>query len=326
VGVVRLGVLSTARINRPILAAARASEAIEVVAVASRNEERARAYAAEHGIGRAYGSYDALLADAEIDAVYISLPNSMHVPWSIRALEAGKHVLCEKPLSPDPGAVEQAFDAAERAGRVLMEAFMYRFHPQTKKLAALVADGAIGELRLVTSCFSFPLEEPSNIRLSAELEGGSLLDVGSYCVSATRLLAGEPERVYGEALYGATGVDVRFAATMRCPGGVLAHFDCAMDVPRRFWLEAVGSEASIFVPSPWMIGVEGFELRRGDDVEWIEVESADRYQAQLENFAAAIRGEEAPLLDRADAVSQARTLAALLRSAAERLSREPGSG
>lgn len=202
---------------------------------------------------------------------------------------------------------------------------MYRHHPQTKKLGELVDDGAIGELRLVSSCFSFPLTELANIRMSAELGGGALLDVGCYCVNATRFLAGEPERVYGEAVLTGGGVDVRFAATLRFANGVLAHFDCGMDVPRRYWLEAVGSDGSIFVPDPWMIGREGFELRRGDSVEWIEVEAADRYQEQLENLAAAIRGEATPLLDRADAVNQARTLAALLRSAEESRPHQPGS-
>jgi D-xylose 1-dehydrogenase (NADP+, D-xylono-1,5-lactone-forming) len=330
VGVTRsavgIGVLSTARINRPILAAARASPAVEVVAAASRDEARARAYAAEHGIERAYGGYDALLADGDVEAVYISLPNALHIPWSIRALEAGKHVLCEKPLSPDPRAVEQAFEVAERADRLLMEAFMYRHHPQTKQLAELVAGREIGELRLVSSCFSFALTELANIRLSAELEGGSLMDVGCYCVSMSRLLAGEPERVYAEAVRLRGGVDVRFTGTLRFPGDVLAHFDCGFDLPRRSFVEAVGSDGSILVPDPWLIRREGLELCRGDEVEWIEVEHADRYQAQLENFAAAIRGEAEPLLGRDDAVSQARSLAALLRSAAEGHPREPGSG
>ena len=313
----RLGILSTARINRPILAAARALDGVEVAAVASRDEERARAYAGEHRIERAYGSYEALLADPELDAVYISLPNSLHVPWSIRALEAGKHVLCEKPLSPDPAAVGQAFDVAEEAGLVLMEAFMYRHHPQTKKLAELVADGAIGELRLVSSCFSFSLTELANIRLSAELEGGALMDVGCYCVSGSRLLAGEPERVYGEAVRASSGVDVRFAGTLRFGGDVLAHFDCGFDLPRRSFLEAVGSDGSIRVANPWLVTDGSLELRRGDDVERIDAGSIDRYEAQLANFAAATRGEEQPLLDRADAINQSRSLAALLRSAAE---------
>jgi xylose dehydrogenase (NAD/NADP) len=323
---VGIGILSTARINRPVIAAARASAAVEVVAAASRDEARARAYAAEHGIERAYGGYDALLADGDVEAVYISLPNALHIPWSIRALEAGKHVLCEKPLSADPRAVEQGFEVAERADRILMEAFMYRHHPQTKRLAELVIGGEIGELRLVSSCFSFALTELANIRLSAELEGGSLMDVGCYCVSMSRLLAGEPERVYAEAVHSSGGVDVRFTGTLRFPGDVLAHFDCGLDLPRRSFVEAVGSDGSILVPDPWLIRREGLELRRGDEVEWIEVEHADRYQAQLENFAAAIRGEAEPLLGREDAVSQARSLAALHRSAAEAHPREPRSG
>src|SRR5581483_7748334 len=153
--------------------------------------ERAEAYAREWGIPRAYGSYEALLADPEIEAVYISLPNTLHCPWSIKALEAGKHVLCEKPMSRHPEEVEAAFDAAERAGRFLMEAFMYRHNPQTKRLKELVDGGAIGDLRLVRSVFSYGLFDEENIRLLTELEGGALMDVGCYCVSGSRLLGGE---------------------------------------------------------------------------------------------------------------------------------------
>ena len=171
-GAVRWGFLSTANINDKLLPGAEASPDVDVVAVASRDAGRAEAYARERGIERAYGSYDELLADPEVEAVYISLPNSMHVEWSIRALEAGKHVLCEKPLSRHPEDVERAFDAAEKAGRILMEAFMYRHNPQTKRLVELVESGAIGRLRLVRAAFSFPLDDASNVRLNAELEGG----------------------------------------------------------------------------------------------------------------------------------------------------------
>jgi predicted dehydrogenase len=311
----RLGILSTAHINRLVLAGARLTSEVEVLAVASRDADRARAYADEKGIERAYGSYEALLDDPDVDAVYIPLPNSLHVPWTLRALEAGKHVLCEKPFSPDPSAVEEAFDAAERAGLVLMEAFMYRHHPQTKRLAELVAGGAIGELRLVVSTFSFPLLGEANIRLSAELEGGSLLDVGCYCVSGSRLLAGEPEEVTAQQVNAASGVDARLAATLRFPGDVLAHFDCGFDVPNRSRLEAVGSDGTIVVPDPWHATRPGMELRRGGEVELIEIEQADRFQLELENFARAIRGEEEPLLDRADAIGQARALALVLAAA-----------
>src|SRR5438874_2619291 len=227
----RLGILSTARINRAVLTGAHLSDRVEVVAVASRDAARAEAYAREHGIERAHGSYEALLEDPDVEAVYVSLPNSLHVPWSIRALEAGKHVLCEKPLDRRPREVERVFDAAERAGRILMEAFMYRHHPQTKRLAELVAAGAIGELELVRSSFSFTVADEANVRLSAELDGGSLMDVGCYCVSGTRLLAGEAESVSAQQIVGPTGVDVRFVATMSFPGGVLAHFDSGLDLP-----------------------------------------------------------------------------------------------
>ena len=200
------GILSTARINRLVLAGARTSDRVEVVAVASRDPVRAEAYAREQGIDRSYGSYEALLGDEDIDAVYISLPNSMHVEWSIRALEAGKHVLCEKPLTRRAAEAERAFDVAERQGRLLMEAFMYRHNPQTHRLTSLVDEGAIGRLQLVRAAFSFTAQPATNIRLLAELDGGALMDVGCYCVSASRLLAGEPTRLHGEQAAAAQAV------------------------------------------------------------------------------------------------------------------------
>src|SRR5436190_310606 len=198
---VKWGIISTAHINRLVIPGAKASPKVGLVAVASRDNERGEAYAREWGIERAYGSYEALLEDPEIEAVYISLPNTLHVEWSVRALEAGKHVLCEKPLSRRPEEVEAAFDAAGQTGRFLMEAFMYRHNPQTRRLKELVDEGAIGELRLVRSAFSYALYDETNIRLRMDVEGGSLMDVGCYCVSGSRLLGGEPEHVYGEAWY-----------------------------------------------------------------------------------------------------------------------------
>src|SRR5438034_979398 len=201
---VKWGIVSTAHINRLVIPPAHESPKVELVAVASRDQARAEAYAREWGIERAYGSYDALLEDPELEAVYISLPNTLHVEWSVRALEAGKHVLCEKPLSRRPDEVEAAFDAADRSGRLLSEAFMYRHNPQTKRLRQLVDEGAIGELRLVRAAFSFGLYDETNIRLRPELDGGALMDVGSYCLNGSRMLAGEPQRVYGQAWYGPT--------------------------------------------------------------------------------------------------------------------------
>src|SRR3954453_21094958 len=198
---VKWGIISTADINRRLIPGAHASDKVDLVAVASRDKDRADAYAREWEIERAYGSYDELLADPEIEAVYISLPNTMHAEWSIRSVEAGKHVLCEKPFTRHPEEVTAAFDAADRAGRLLSEAFMYRHNPQTKRLAELVAEGAIGELRVVRAVFSYSLYDEENIRLRTDVEGGALMDVGCYCVSGSRLLAGEPESVFGEAWF-----------------------------------------------------------------------------------------------------------------------------
>jgi D-xylose 1-dehydrogenase (NADP+, D-xylono-1,5-lactone-forming) len=310
------GILSTARINRLVLDGARKSDRVDVVAVASRDAARAEAYAREHGIERSYGSYDELLADDGVEAVYISLPNSMHVDWSIRALEAGKHVLCEKPLTRRVAEAEEAFDVAERNRLLLMEAFMYRHNPQTHRLAALVGEGAIGRLQLVRAAFSFTAQPATNIRLLAELDGGALMDVGCYCVSASRLLAGEPTQLHGEQVLGAGGVDVRFTGVMRFDGGVLGHFDCGLDLPSRDELEVVGSEGSLFLDDPTHARTPVIELRRNGETELIELEVADSYQLQLENFGDAIGGEAEPLLGRADAVGQARAIEELYRSAA----------
>jgi predicted dehydrogenase len=308
---VKWGIVSTADINRKVIPGAHASDKVELVAVASRDQARADAYAREWEIPRAYGSYEALLDDPDVEAVYISLPNTMHVEWTIKALEAGKHVLCEKPFTRHPEEIDIAFDLAERTGRLLSEAFMYRHNPQTKKLAELVADGAIGELRLVRSAFSYSLYEEDNIRLRTDLEGGALMDVGCYCVSGSRLLAGEPVAVRGEAWYGPTGTDWVFGGLLRFPNDVLATFDCGTAMPNRDELEAIGSEGSIFIDDPWHCVHPAIELRRAGDVERIELEYTDSYRLELENMSDAIRGEAELLLGREDALGQATALAAL---------------
>jgi D-xylose 1-dehydrogenase (NADP+, D-xylono-1,5-lactone-forming) len=312
----RLGLLSTANINEKLVAGARQVDEVDVVAVASRSADRAAEQAAELGVQRSLGSYEELLADPEVDAVYISLPNSMHVDWSIRALEAGKHVLCEKPLARDVEPVERAFDAADAAGRVLAEAFMWRHHPQAKRLVELVP--RIGDLRVVRVQFSFALDSldpASNIRLSGELEGGALMDVGCYCVSAARLLAGEPLEVTGQQVTGE--VDVRFAATMSLPGDVLAHFDCGVDTADRAELEVVGSDGRLLLRDPFHSAKPVIEVHDASgDVERVEAEGENPYACELRDFAAAVSGEREPLLGRADAVGQARAIAALYRSAA----------
>jgi len=309
------GIISTADINRKVIPGAHASPKVDLRAVASRDLARAEAYAREWEIERAYGSYEELLEDPDVEAVYISLPNTMHCEWSIRAVEAGKHVLCEKPMSRHAADVEAAFDAAERARRFLTEAFMYRHNPQTKRLKELVAGGAIGELRLVRAAFSYALYDADNIRLRTDVEGGALMDVGCYCVSGSRLLGGEPESVYGHAFTGETGTDWVFSGTMRFPGDVFALFDCGTALAERDELEAIGTEGSLFLDDPWHCNRPVIERRSAGEVERIELERVDSYQLELENLSDAIRGEADLLLGRDDAVAQARTIEALFRSA-----------
>jgi D-xylose 1-dehydrogenase (NADP+, D-xylono-1,5-lactone-forming) len=308
---VRWGLLSTARINEAILDGARQSERTNVVAIASRDQSRAEQYAQEHGLERAYGSYEALLEDPELDVVYISLPNSMHVDWSIRALEAGKHVLCEKPMDRRVERVERAFDTAEREDRLLMEAFMYRHHPQTLKAEELVRSGAIGELRQLRSRFSFTLRDEGDVRMLPQLDGGALMDLGCYCISMQRVLAGEPELVFGRERLGGKGVDVGFAGLLDFGGGVFGEFHCGFDLPEGNGLEAVGSEGRLVVPDPVRCRDPHVEVNGAP----IDVEDIDRYFLQVDNFSAAVRGEAEPLLGRADALGQVRAIEALYRSA-----------
>jgi xylose dehydrogenase (NAD/NADP) len=315
---IRWGILSTARIAERIIEGARLSESAQIVAVGSRDRTRAQAHADQHGIERVHGSYEELLADPEVDAVYIPLPNSLHVPWSVKALEAGKHVLCEKPMSRHPAQVAEAFDAAERAGRVLMEAFMWRFHPQTEELVRLVRGGAVGPLRYVRASFGFGGIGGANVRLQSALDGGALMDVGCYCVSALRLLCGEPVRVSAEQIDGGDGgIDIRFAGVLGFDGDVLGTFDCGMDVHRRHAIEVVGSDGTILVPSPWQtpLGPEILVVR--EETERIVPEGVDPYARELDELAAAIETGRAPRLGRDESLGQARTIEALYRAAAE---------
>jgi xylose dehydrogenase (NAD/NADP) len=310
----RLGLLSTARINELLVAGARQVPGVEVVAIGSRDHARAEAQALALGVPRAHGSYEALLADPDVEAVYVALPNSLHVEWSLRALAAGRHVLCEKPLSRHPDDVARAFDEAERGGLVLAEGFMWRHHPQALRLAELAQE--IGELRLIRASFSFLLERTGDLRLQGSLEGGALMDVGCYCLSAARLLAGEPLAVSAQQVRGGDGVDVRLTALLRLPGDVLATIDCGLDMAARDELEVTGTRGVLWLDDPWHSRNPAIELRRADgSVERIAVEQLDPYACELQDFAAAVAGERAPRYGREDALAQARAIAALYTSA-----------
>ena len=316
--------LSTARINEKLIAGARAGRRAEVVAVASRDRGRAETQAAALGVARAHGSYAALLADPGVDAIYVSLPNELHHEWTMRSLAAGKHVLCEKPYSRSAAEVDEAFGAAGAGGLVLAEALMWRHHPQALKLAELVAGGAIGDLRLVRAAFSFVLDDPLDQRLLDEPAGGGLMDIGCYCVSAARLLAGEPEAVTAQQLTTPAGLDRRLVATLAHAGDVLTQLDCALDLPERSELEAIGSEGVMRVGDPWHSVAVGIDLERTDGSrERYAVPAANPYACELDDFAGAVAGDHEPRLGRADALGQARTIDAILRAAATGRRTEP---
>ncbi len=243
----RLGILGGANIARAFVRDAGTSPMVRIVAAASRQIDTARAFADAVGIGRAHGSYEALLADPEVDAVYLPLPNSLHAEWAIRAAEAGKHVLCEKPLALNRAEAQAMFDAAARHGVMLLEAYPYWFQPQTGDLLALLHGGAIGQVRQVQASFGFSLQNPAgNIRMNPQLGGGALLDAGSYPMSLIRLVMGSaPQRVTAEATWAATGVDMSLAATLHWTDGRRAQLSCAMDVATHRRALIVGTQGVI---------------------------------------------------------------------------------
>jgi D-xylose 1-dehydrogenase (NADP+, D-xylono-1,5-lactone-forming) len=313
----RWGIISTARINELVIEGARQSGEVELVAVASRDAERAARYAAERDIAHAHGSYEALLDDPDVEAVYISLPNSLHHEWTLKALGAGKHVLCEKPYSRRPADVEEAFALAERQGLCLSEAFMWRHNPQTALLVELLPQ--IGKLQAIRATFAFVLSDTANVRMRPELDGGSLMDLGCYCVSGARLLAGEPRRVYAEQVTGPTGIDVRLTGVMRFADDVVAEFTCAFDATHQ-GLELIGRDGSLRLPDPWHCR-QPLIVRDGEETS---LPVSNSYRLELENVSAAIRGEAPLLLGREDALGQARTIDALYRSAELGAPVEPG--
>jgi predicted dehydrogenase len=312
----RWGLLGTARINRAIIPPLRASARHALVAVASRDPARAAAYAREWEIPRAHASYQALLDDPEIDAIYNPLPNALHASWTIRAARAGKHVLCEKPLATTVADVDAVAEAAAAAGVVVTEAFMYRHHPQTLRLQALVGDGAIGVVQLVRSAFTFVLTRTEDARWDPAMGGGSLWDVGCYPVSMSRLLAGtEPHEVFGRSRLAAGGVDEAFTGQMVL-GGIVAQFDCGFRAQFRTHLEVVGTEGVITVPAPFKPG-PGARLfvSRGDDTQAVAVEDQPLYIGELDDLADAAAGRRGPRVTLADSRGTIATIVALYESA-----------
>ena len=270
--------------------------------MASRDAGRAEAFAASHGIPRAFGSYDALLEAPDIDVVYVSLPNHLHAEWTIRALEAGKHVLCEKPLALAVDQVDAIVAAAERTGRIAVEGFMYLHHPQILRAVELARSGALGRLELIQGSFSFCLTYPDDPRVEPTMGGGSLWDVGCYPVTfACRIAAAEPDRIAAFARFDDRGVDRTFIGQLHFPDGLLAQFDSGFAAPDRERIEVVGGEATLVLDSPFLPEPDGpapsLTMWRGRDATRIEVASLDQYAAEVDDLTAAILDGTTPRVD-----------------------------
>jgi predicted dehydrogenase len=311
------GLLGTARIARSILPHLSTGGRHRVVAVASREAARAHVFAAEWGIPTAHGSYEALLADPEVDVVYNPLPNALHVPWTLAAIRHGKHVLCEKPLALAVGEVDEVARAAREAGVVVSEGFMYRHHPQTWRVKDLVAAGALGAVALVRGAFTFTLTRARDARLDPALGGGSLWDVGCYPVSYARfVLDAEPVEATGAWRLGASGVDEAFAGTLRFSSGALAPFDCGFRAHLRTSIEVVGTDAVLVVEHPFKPGaVERLTIRRGDRAETIEVGGPLPYAAEVDDMADAALGRRPARVGLDESRGNAAALVALADSA-----------
>ncbi|MEO8036394.1 MAG: Gfo/Idh/MocA family oxidoreductase, partial [Acidobacteriota bacterium] len=287
---------STANIGRnQVNPAIQASRNAELLAVASRDLARAREFAAKSSISRYYESYEALLDDTDIDAVYIPLPNSMHREWAIRAAEKGKHILCEKPLATSASDCREMQAAADANRVTLMEAFMYRFHPRTERLFELAAGGATGEIRVIRSAFTFKLARPDNIRFFSELGGGCLYDLGCYCVDVSRRLAGaQAVEAQAFAQWNDKGVDTQLTGALRFENGVVAHFDCSFMMERREFVEAAGVDGVVASPaSTFVNSTEADELiqYRGREPRLVHsVPGDNHYRIMVEHFADVVGG------------------------------------
>lgn len=317
---VRWGVISTANIGRAAVnPAIQASRNGVLDAVASRDADRARAFAREHGIPRSHGSYEALIDDPEIDALYIPLPNSLHREWVIRAAGAGKHVLCEKPLALDGDQCLEMASAADEAGVKLMEAFMYRFHPRTERVIEMVRGGHIGAVGAVRSAFTFRLRSMENIRLDPELGGGSLMDVGCYCVNVSRTMVGEePDSAQAIARWTDRGVDESLVGVLHFPSGAVAHFDCALTLERSERYEVAGSDGYLdidraFLPGTGDVAIE--DVRGRDGRTRHVVAGDDEYRLMVEHFADCVLRDDPVRYSPREAASNMRTIEALYRSA-----------
>ncbi len=311
----RFGILGAARIAaRALVPGIQNSSNAELVAVAARDGARAQAFATEHSIPVALEGYQALLERDDIDAIYNPLPNDGHSPWSIKALEAGKHVLCEKPVGMNAIEAANMLEVSKRTGKTLMEAFMWRFHPQVARAKEIMDSGVLGDIKLIRTGFSFFLTDAGDIRWVKSMGGGGLLDLGCYNVNATRYFAGrEPISVYGVGDYSGTDVDLHFAGILEFGEGLRGVMECSFGQPGRQHLEIVGTKGTLeidkFVLPENNIG----EIRVNGVAE--KTVAADKYQLMVEQFVRAARGEEALAYPMENSILQMKVLDALAQSA-----------
>jgi len=320
---VRWGILGCARIAQRRLAPAMAASPMSTLhAVASRDLDKAERFRKECSAAKACGSYDELLADPDVEAVYNPLPNSLHAEWTIAALQAGKHVLCEKPLATCPGDVARMFDAAEAADRRLMEAFMWRFHPRSRQVKRIVEVGRIGELKVCRVSFAgmmTPESHPGNIRMSRELGGGAMLDLGCYAVCAARWFFGaEPVRAVATAARDPqSGIDVHLCGTLTFAGERYAQIQTSWRTWFRQEYDLLGAAGSVRVEQAFvaMDGNFDIHLRERDETRTVTVAGEDPYRLELEHFCRVVRGVEEQATGRADAMGNAAAIDALFRAA-----------
>jgi len=316
------GILGSARIaQRCMIPALKRSRNGRIVSVGCRSEEQAQSLALEHEIPGACPGYEEVLENPAVDAVYIPLPNHLHCEWTLKALRAGKHVLCEKPLARNGEEAQRMVEEAKARGKLLMEGLMYRFHPRSRRIKSLVAEGLVGEIRLVRSAFCFPHPDPQDIRFRPEMGGGALLDVGCYGVSLARwILGAEPEFVQGSAQYGPTGVDLTFVGILRFPRGEMAIVEASFVTALQQTFSVVGTRGAIELPHDAFIPWEKdcwFRIRGVDEEEGkVEtVPGADEYQRMVEHFADAALGQMPLEVEPEDSIRNMRVLDALAESA-----------
>jgi predicted dehydrogenase len=306
---VRWGILSTANIGKArVIPAMQQASNGKVVAVASRSLDKAQAFAAELNIPIAYGSYEELIASSEVDAIYIPVPNSEHAPWSILCAEAGKPTLCEKPLARNAAEAQRMVDTFAQKGVLFAEAFMYRFHPQTVRVKQMIDSGAIGDIKAISASFTFPIRHEDDIRLSKPLVGGSLMDVGCYCINVMRLMTGaEPVEAHALRVVGKESqVDESLAGVLKFPGGVLGHFDSSLRTHFTHSYEIRGTRGRIEVDQGFVMPKDGeTQIRVWQDHHFNEIwiEPANSYTLMAEDFADALINNRPPRYAPQDAVA-----------------------